>query len=253
MPERDQANERQAGGAARTGTPRASGRTNLVTMVIDDLREQITGGTLKIGDRLPSEAELTRQYNVSRTVIREAVSALKSDSLVSSRQGAGVFVQSNQLPANFPWGPSDRISSIIETLELRAAAEIEAAGLAAVRRSPAQEEKIIEAHQAFERAIAEGKPTAAADVVFHMAIAEATNNPRFCDFLELLGSNFIPRAMHPGGKVEESSKAYLQQIQTEHKNIADAIGARDEDAAREAMRIHLKGSQQRYRNRLNRA
>ncbi len=237
-----------------SGKPRRkAGRTNLVTMVIEALREQITSGALKIGERLPSEAAMTQQYNVSRTVIREAVSALKSDSLVSSRQGAGVFVQSNQLPANFPWGDSERISSIIETLELRAAAEIEAAGLAAIRRSPAQEELIVEAHHEFERQIKAGKPTAAADVAFHLAIADATNNPRFRDFLELLGKNFIPRAMHPEGKADESSKAFLQQIQDEHKRIADAIGARDEDAAREAMRIHLKGSQQRYRGRLNRS
>ena len=65
-----------------------------------------------------------------------------------------------------------------------------------------------------------------------------------------LGRNIIPRAMLPQSPPGESRTAYLRMIQTEHRRIADAIGARDEDTAREAMRAHLMGSQQRYRTRL---
>ena len=168
----------------------------MVGMVSEDLRRHIVSGFLKLGERLPSEAELTKQYGVSRTVIREAVAALRYDNLVEARQGSGVFVRNSQSSIPSALLPTDfaRISSIIEMLELRTAVEMEAASLAAVRRSPAQEEAIIERCDDIDRLIAEGKPTPEADVAFHLTIADATNNPRFREFLELLGRNVIPRA-----------------------------------------------------------
>ncbi|MCT8998716.1 FadR/GntR family transcriptional regulator [Chelativorans intermedius] len=230
---------------------RREGRVSLVSKVSDDLRRRIVEGELSVGEKLPSEAELTRHYAVSRTVVREAIAALRYENMVEPRQGAGVFVRNNR-PAGgspFPLADTARISSIIEILELRAAVEIEAAALAAQRRSPAQEEAIMERYDDINALIAEGRPTLEADRAFHLAIADATNNPRFREFLELLGPSAIPRAMLQPGR-ETATKEYLLQIQEEHRRIAEAVSARDEDAARQAMRVHLIGSQQRYRARL---
>lgn len=230
-------------------------RKNLVGTVSGQLRQAILGGELKPGDKLPSEAGLTKRFGVSRTVIREAIASLRADGLVEARHGVGVFVLSNQSnPAlSFQSFETARISSIIEVLELRAAVEIEAAGLAAMRRSPAQEEAILERYDDLGTLIAEGEPTTAADFAFHLAIADATNNPRFREFLEMMGRNVIPRASLQEGQAERTEADYLEQIQAEHRRIADAISAHDEEAAREAMRLHLKGSQQRYRNMIRRA
>jgi GntR family transcriptional regulator, transcriptional repressor for pyruvate dehydrogenase complex len=238
--------------AAKAGERR--GRVNLMGMVSDDLRQRILGGSLKVGERLPSEAELTRQYGVSRTVVREAVAALRYDNLVEARQGSGVFVLNNQSASanNFLRTDFARISSIIEMLELRAAVEAEAAGLAAVRRSPAQEEAIIESCDDIDRLIAQGRPTSDADIAFHLAIADATNNPRFREFLELLGRNLIPRAQLQSDETDSRFQPYLQQIQVEHRRITEAISSGNEAAARDCMRVHLKSSQQRYRERLSR-
>ncbi|MCT7373497.1 FadR/GntR family transcriptional regulator [Chelativorans salis] len=236
---------------ARPGEKR-EGRVSLVGMVSDDLRRRIVEGELAIGDKLPSEAELTQQYSVSRTVVREAIAALRYDNMVEARQGAGVFVRNNRPAGGSPFPQPDmaRISSIIEILELRAAVEMEAAALAAARRSPAQEEAIMERYDDIDALIAEGQPTRNADMAFHLAIADATNNPRFREFLELLGISAIPRAMLQPDADAATPKDYLLKIQEEHKRIAEAISLRDEEAARQAVRVHLIGSQQRYRARL---
>jgi GntR family transcriptional regulator, transcriptional repressor for pyruvate dehydrogenase complex len=224
-------------------------RPNLVGRVGDELRRAILAGEIKAGQKLPSEAKLTGLYSVSRTVVREAVASLRADGLVEARQGAGVFVLSNQQPLSNPLQLFDtaRISSIIEVLELRAAVEMEAAALAAVRRSPAQEEAILERCDDIDKLIADGQPTMSGDFALHLAIADATNNPRFREFLEMMGRKVIPRSSLQDSESESTPNIYLAQIQAEHRRIAEAVSARDAAAAREAMQIHLMGSQQRYR------
>jgi len=233
--------------------PRKAGGS-LVQMVARRLRDAIASGTLKPGDKLSSENGLTQEYGVSRTVIREAVASLRADGLVEARHGVGVFVLSPPINLQDTLRSADpnRISSIIEMLELRAAIEIEAAGLAAQRRSPAQEEAILERFDEMGKQLKDNTSTSDADRAFHLAIADATSNPRFREFLEMIGKQMIPRALLSDTGVEYSLEAYLAQIQTEHLGIAQAISARDEAAAREAMRTHLKGSQQRYRSAIRR-
>lgn len=90
------------------------------------LRGLIMAGRYKPGDRLPSEAQLTQDFSVSRTVVREAIAALRSDGLVEPRQGAGVFVL---LPlaaevTGFSLVDPERVSSLIEMLELRTAVKV---------------------------------------------------------------------------------------------------------------------------------
>lgn len=220
----------------------------LVVQVADILRKAIRAGQYEPGDKLPSEARLTEEHGVSRTVVREAIAALRSDGLVEPRRGAGVFVLEPVAAPGLPFQNVDhaRISSIIELLELRAAVEVEAAGLAAVRRSPIQEEVILDRHRAVGACIANGEPTSAADFALHKAIAEATSNPRFVEFIALMGQNAIPRAALSDA-TGEVSQSYLSQIHEEHTRIVGAISNGDAEEAREAMRTHLLGSQRRYR------
>jgi GntR family transcriptional repressor for pyruvate dehydrogenase complex len=240
-----------SGGDMQARTP---GRKNLVGMVSGKLRQSILGGDLRPGDKLPSEAGLTRQFNVSRTVIREAIASLRADGLVEARHGVGIFVINKQptFSQNFQSFENAKISAIIEALELRIAVEIEAAALAAVRRSPAQEEIIRERHEDIVAKIAAREPTIDADFAFHLAIADATNNPRFREFLEVMGRNAIPRVALQYSDAENTPSDYLDQIQAEHKKIVDAISARDAEAARKGIRTHLQGSLQRYRKLIRR-
>jgi DNA-binding FadR family transcriptional regulator len=84
----------------------------------------------------------------------------------------------------------------------------------------------------------------------HLAIAEATNNPRFREFLAMIGKNVIPRAALRGEESDADQAAYIRLIDAEHADIVEAISAGDEEAARDAMRRHLRGSQARYRTLL---
>ena len=227
----------------------ANGGGTLVVQVSNALRTAILGGKFQPGEKLPSEAKLTEAHGVSRTVVREAIAALRADGLVEPRRGAGVFVLEPGAAHAQPFQNIDhaRISSIIELLELRGAVEMEAAALAALRRSPAQEEEIHEKHAAVQACIAAGKPTITADFELHKAIAKATSNPRFVEFIDLMGQNAIPRAALQASGEDRTSTAYLAHIHDEHGRIVSAISNGDAEAAREAMRDHLQGSQRRYR------
>ncbi|TRW95701.1 FadR family transcriptional regulator [Paracoccus sp. M683] len=230
----------------------AQQRPTLVVRVQDSLRARIADGQFAPGDRLPSEAQLTREFGVSRTVVREAIAALRSDGLVEPRQGAGVFVLEPPVTPALPFADLDlaRVSSLIEMLELRAAVEGDAAGLAALRRSPAQEEVIVDAFDRLRRLAAEGQPTADADFAFHLAIADASNNPRFSELLRLLGTTLIPRRAANAGADPLVAPEYARVLDAEHEAILKAIQDGDETAARQAMRRHLKNSQARYREYL---
>ncbi|HEV7310435.1 FadR/GntR family transcriptional regulator [Ensifer sp.] len=228
----------------------------LVAKMTDALTAQIAGGHYRPGDRLPSEAQLTQEFGVSRTVVREAIAALRSGGLVEARHGIGVFVLEPAPSAPLPFHGVDlaRVSSLIEMLELRTAVEGDAAALAALRRSPAQEEKIAEAFDAFCASAAEGRPSAEADFNFHLAIAQATNNPRFSEFLQVLGPALIPRRAVSQTEEEAAlSAADLTRLVSEHEAILVAIQDGNEDQARMAMRQHLKNSQLRYRSMLRAA
>jgi len=226
-------------------------RQGLTHRVIAELRGRIEGGELKPGDKLPTEQALIKHFGVSRTVIREAVAGLRADGLVDPRQGIGVFVLKPKAPnAELPLLtlPIQKIPDIIESLELRTAVEVEAAGLAAARCSPAQEAEIHSRLEAFEAKLRAGEPNEAEDFAFHVAVAEAANNRRFKEFLAFLGRRTIPRSqLRRAGGEPVGPLTSDEELYQEHCAIFEAILARDPDAARAAMRRHLAGSMERYR------
>ncbi|WP_033068749.1 FadR/GntR family transcriptional regulator [Thalassospira australica] len=238
----------------KTTAPKTPRKVSLTEKVISSLRREIESGQREPGSKLPTEPVLTEQFGVSRTVVREAIAALKADGLLEPRQGAGVFVLAPQ-PRNTDHSifavDYAQVSDVLEILELRMAVEIEAAGLACTRSSVAQQAKIFEAMANMEDALEKGNPTAQADFEFHSAIADATNNRRFAEFLEHLGDKTIPRAQLRRRPPEaKDQKTYMEMIMGEHRKIYDAIAARDEDTARRAMRDHLSLSQTRYQKLL---
>jgi len=230
---------------------RARGGESLVMQVGESLRRAIASGKYGPGDRLPSEVELTEAHGVSRTVVREAVAALRSDGLVEVRQGAGIFVIAPEA-ANASAGKveSARVYSDLEVLEVRTPLEIEAAGLAALRRSPAQEEALFRCHGQVLACIENGETIRDADMRLHLAIADATNNPLFRQSLLAHGAAIIPQSRVVSETDKAEQDAYRRKIHAEHEAIVMAISDANEEAARGAMREHLQGSQMRYRNLL---
>lgn len=222
---------------------------NLTGTLVARLREEITSGRLAPGVRLPTEQEMMTSFGVSRTVIREAVSALKADGLVITRQGSGAFVASDRGRRPFRIDPDqlDSIHDVMHLMELRASVELDAAGLAAERRQGENLREIQDALLQIDEAISQGDAAIAADYAFHHAIARATNNPYHLKFLEFLGNFTIPRQrIRIDVQTPEEQAAYLHKVQTEHRKIYDAIKAQDADAAREAARRHCMNSRARY-------
>jgi DNA-binding FadR family transcriptional regulator len=218
--------------------------------LFEQLAEQIKSGRLAPGERLPTEQALTRAAKVSRTVVREAVAALRAEGLVITRQGVGAFVSAMPQQAPFRIDPErmQSIEEILNVMELRLGVEIESAGLAAERASKAQIRAIGAALDAIEHAAQSGESAVDEDLELHRAIAQATGNPEFERFLQFIGRHLIPRRIVTG--LPESmggQRAYLDLIQEEHRRIYEAIRTADPKASREAMRRHLTRSLERYR------
>lgn len=235
-------------------TPRSAPREKLSTRVVSALRSRVLAGEVPPGHKLPSEAKLTEQFGVSRTVVREAIAALAADGLVESRQGAGVFVINHPASTfgSLAAEMGSRVSTALNVLEVRLAIEVESAGLAALRRNPSQQARIEEAFFEFEQLLRMGDATGPADFAFHRAIAEATNNPFYVEMLDALGQRAIPCDVTSPWTTELiQSFDYQRGLQVEHKAILDAIIAGDAETARAEMRVHLGRSQARYQSRLH--
>lgn len=229
-------------------TPLAPVR-NLTEELTLTLAEQIRSGALAPHEKLPTEQEMIQVFGVSRTVVREAVAALRAEGLVESRQGAGVFVvyDKRRQPFRIDQKTAESVTGALQLLELRMGIEVEAAGLAAERRTDEAMNGIFAAAEAFDRAIDRGEEAVAADFDFHLAIARATGNPYFVSFLEYLGHHIIPRqSVRLEGFTPVETKTYLKKVAREHHAIVTAIAARDAKAARRAAGKHLSSSRDRY-------
>ncbi|MGK9166283.1 FadR family transcriptional regulator [Inquilinus limosus] len=221
-------------------------REKLAVAVVEALRDRIVNGVLPVGAKLPTEQRLIDEFNVSRTVVREAIAELRAKGLVEPRQGVGVFVTPAAEPApGLLSGDFTRLSEVLELLEFRMGVEIEAAGLAALRRSSGQEAEILLAHERMIAAVDGGGSAVDADFALHLAIAAATNNHFYTDVLKYLGQRTIPRSRL--GDSAEATTGYLRKVIVEHARIIEAIERQDPDGARQAMRHHLTESQRRYR------
>ena len=228
-------------------TPLAPARS-LVMEIGQRIAADIAGGRLLPGARLPTEQAMMDAMGVSRTVIREAVAALRAEGLVATRQGIGSFVAEQPSPALFRIEPgqAETLAEALHIMELRTAVETEAAGLAAERATKTQKRAIRLALDAIDSAIERGEPAIAEDFAFHSVITDATGNPQFRRFLDFLGRFIIPRN---SVRIRALNlKAYLLRFQEEHRAICTAIEAGAVEQAQAAMRVHLVNSSQRYQS-----
>ena len=219
---------------------------SLTDRVCEALLQLIRGKDFPPGSRLPSEMGMAERFGVSRTVIREAISRLKSEGLVESRQGSGVFVRAENMQAPFRIDPSivESIPSILQVVELRMALEGEIAALAAQRRTDAQLAAIREALQQIEADEQAGGDGVVADIDFHRRIAEATGNLHFLALVEFL-FNFLKNATRMTRGYESSRASLAREVKKEHAAIVDAIDKRDAEQARLAARRHMAGATRR--------
>ena len=229
---------------------------NLTEEIVDRIASEIRSGRLTPGARLPTEQKLMHAMRVSRTVVREAVAALRAEGLVTTRQGSGAFVATDARRTAFRIDSAglSSIGDVLNVMELRVAVEVESAWLAAERAKTWQIAAIMKALADVEAAIDCGDSAVNEDFAFHRAIADATLNPQFAQFLAFLGQHVIPRhSIRTTLASAAEQHTYLARIQKEHRRIAEAIRNRDGTEARRAMRAHLAKSLGRYRQLAERA
>jgi DNA-binding FadR family transcriptional regulator len=224
----------------------ARGKTTLADHVTSVLAQQIRSGEFAPDARLPSEMELTERFSVSRTVIREAISRLKSEGLVGSRRGSGTVVlpvtQATpfRLDLNMDDG-RDSIQAVLRVIELRRGVEGEMAALAAQRRTRAQNLAIQQALQAIDAAAAAGRDGVQEEFAFHAAISNASHNPLYTSLVQFL-SQFLHAAIRVSRMNEARSNEFVQQVRAEHAALAQAINDGNAEAARAAALRHMEQS-----------
>ena len=213
------------------------------------LKSEIAAGNLAAGDRVPSEAELGRTYEVSRTVVREAVSQLRAEGLVETFQGRGSFIAAAGPMA----GRGDDAESFTldlsasrsarDVMELRLGLETQAAVLAAQRHRAIDLTGIDRALADFEHAVATRNSTIAADFAIHRAVAVASGNSLIVEIISALGSQSV--LLQRASLDEETDVMSLEHgelLRHEHRQIRDAIARGDSEGARAAMFTHLARS-----------
>jgi len=223
----------------------APGSRLLVTERLSDrlaalLFAQVETGSLRPGDRLPTEQQLATTHGVSRTVVREAVHQLKSRGMLHSRQGSGVFVAAPAINQPLAFDPSvlESVGAVIHVVEVRRVLEGEIAALAAQRATRAQIAGLKRALAAIDAAEAEGRDGVAEDLAFHRQIGEATGNPQFSRLLGFL-EQYLREGMRITRGNEARRKDFMEQVRQEHRALVDAIAKRDPAAARRRATEHI--------------
>ena len=211
----------------------------LYEQIVVQIENRIMTGQLKLGEQLPAERELAEQFAVSRTAVREAVKILREKGLIEIRPGRGTFVrngttgavrQSLGLLMKFESG-----KDLVNLVEVRELLEPEIAALAATRISDEYISAMAEAIQTMDTALENVDVFVEADLDFHLALAEGTQNPiipiLMDSIIELLREQRKRTGLADGG---------LGRGQAHHKKIMAAILQRDPQAARQAMQDHMQ-------------
>lgn len=207
--------------------------------IAEQIKQHILNGKLTPGQKLPSAKELAESYQVGRSTIREALSALKAMGFIVTRQGEGSYVQSSdlQIPVFDTLLINKRI--LTDLIGARKALEISNASLAAENRT---EEDLI----AFEETLSlmsnhfgDEETGKQADMLFHLTLAKATHNSIMVQLLETI-SGQMEAAIHETRRIYMyGDESVSKQLWMEHKEIYDAILAQNPDLAQEKMKQHL--------------
>jgi DNA-binding FadR family transcriptional regulator len=216
----------------------------LYRQIAEQIRGLITSGEYASGARLPPERDLAKQLRVSRPSVREALIALEVEGLVEVRVGSGIYIRTPP-PGNGAGHGYSQQAGPFELIRARRAIEGECAALAAKEGKRAQILAIGDALAQMREDAKKPAQPLEADRLFHLRIAEATNNGALVQVVKNLweerGSPLFTRLEHHF----DTPKLWATAIR-EHDGVYEAIRSRDADAARAAMHAHLDGAAKRF-------
>lgn len=206
------------------------------------IRDAILSGQLKSGETLPPEAELARQFNVSRTTLREALRVLSSQHLIKKTPGARggntvQFVDYHSLGTVM----IDAVGNLLalgsirfdEVADVRQYLEVPSVRLAALNRTEDQLEKLMSIVAAQREASVDDPSVPDLDRQFHTLIAKASGNRVLASLVAALHN-----ATEPVNYLDLSPEVGRETVR-QHQSIVRAIAAQDADAAADAITVHL--------------
>lgn len=205
----------------------------------------IEGGEFAEGSRLPAESELATRFGVSRPVIREALSRLRTMGVITSRKGSGSYVQKRSATdpaAPVGFGPLNSLAQVRRLYEFRMSLEGDAAYYAAQNRTEVMLGVMREALVGMQAAINQGVAGMDADLRFHLAVTHASGN-EFFEAVMLSMRKPLEFAVDLARTLTLSRpRDHMLLVQAEHVAIFEAIEAADKDAARRVMRRHIQNA-----------
>src|SRR6185436_10808426 len=207
--------------------------------VVAFVRALIDRGRLRPGDRLPAERELATQIGVSRPSVRAGLHALAAMGVVRSRHGSGTYI-----PDGPPLLGSEPLSFLAalhgftreEMYEARRILEVEAAGLAAQRASSDHLATLADEVAGLFASLSERQVFLVHDINFHRGVAAASGNPIVASLVEMVAALYYERRRTTA---ERAADRDLRDAAEAHRQIYQAIRARDIDRARKTMNDHL--------------
>ncbi|GHC39106.1 GntR family transcriptional regulator [Aidingimonas halophila] len=215
----------------------------IADVITQRLEAMILEGSLKPGQRLPPERELSERFGVSRPSLREAIQKLAARGLLSSRQGGGTFV-SEELNSRYTDPLLEMLSRHdefhLDLLEFRDAMEGISAYYAALRSTPADKTLLRERFEALEASFAEHDPAAEAkaDAAFHLSIAESAHNVLLLHTIRgifhLLEQSIVDNLTHLFEKPDARPR-----LMEQHRALLDAILEGRAEDARSLAHEHL--------------
>ena len=213
--------------------------SRLSDQIADQIEAQILHGDLDSGERLPSEAELCAEFDVSRSVIRDALRTLDARGLVEARPGRGTIIRAPNQEALSLAVMSQLMRSelsMADVVSARATVDIGLVPLAAERASDDQIATVRESYDAFSNAVERElwEECSAAHVLFHVGLIDAVNTPALSIILSPM-QHVIMLSTLPAA--EEWHRTWAEELPL-HEAIIDSLTARNTDALHQSIARH---------------
>ncbi|EHL17466.1 hypothetical protein HMPREF9628_00576 [Peptoanaerobacter stomatis] len=209
--------------------------------VADKIKQKIFSGSIKIGDKLPTERELAQRYNVGRPSIREAIRSLENLGLVETLQGSGTYVRNNTekiILNSFDIIYNTNDISNEEVVQFREMFEYAAVKLAATNATDAEIRKLEKILEKM-KIVNTSKELERVDLLFHEQIANMTHNTLILQIFKAMRS-FFDNCIKSTNDLIYSKGENNEDIISYHIPITDAIKDRDPSVALVFMERHFK-------------
>lgn len=224
--------------------------TRMVKALANEIFQRICSETYSYGTRLPSERELSEEFNVSRNTVRRALDLLKDYEIVAGRPGSGSVVayrpdanreattRSSEVESLSDLEEIAELTSPLELNVVRTIIEPEMVRLAVINMSARDIAKLRDILSQMDKVTTNASEFAQLDEQFHMQLSRGTRNP-----LLIAIYHMINRVRNDAQWVTTKEKTYspqrIKEYKQQHRSIFEAIQARDIESAVELIKLHM--------------